>query len=331
MSTALIPDSILRDLTKMWAGLAHSEEAHPEQGGQAAGVLRACSLTLVVLAAPGEDPIALGETLAALMPRHPARAIVVRLGGSAAPAAEVTAQCWLPFGKRRQVCCERVEITAPDNGLDDVVSVLLSIAAPDLPVILWCRCVQTTETASFKRLARLATRVIVDSAQWPDAKAAIRRIHELAQTAPAGDLAWTRLTWWREMVSQVFEKQNYAARIPEIKRARLTCWGSAASAEAYYMAAWLSDSISRAGGHAEVAIEVEGSGDTRQLRAVELTAEGFEVSLKRLRNTLITHVDGVSRCINLPPAHDDLLMNEELEILRADPVFERTLAAAIRG
>jgi glucose-6-phosphate dehydrogenase assembly protein OpcA len=323
MSTALVPDNILRDLTKMWAGLAHTEE-----GGQGTGVLRACSLTLVVLAAPGEDPMALGETLAALMPRHPARAIVVRLGGADEPAAEVTAQCWMPFGQRRQVCCEQIEITAPENGLDDVGSILSPIAAPDLPVILWCRGVQATETASFGRLARLATRVIVDSAQWPDAKAAIRRIYELAQTVRTGDLAWTRLTWWREMVSQVFENQNYAQRIPEIARVRLTCAGSA-PVEAYYLAAWLSDSLMKAGGHAEVEIEAQGAGRGGQLQTVELTAPGFTVKLTRLRDTLVAQVDGVSRCINLPPARDDLLMNEELDILRADPVFERTLAAAI--
>jgi glucose-6-phosphate dehydrogenase assembly protein OpcA len=197
-----------------------------------------------------------------------------------------------------------------------------------LPVILWCRGVQATETASFGRLARLATRVIVDSAQWPDAKAAIRRIYELAQTVRTGDLAWTRLTWWREMVSQVFENQNYAQRIPEIALVRLTCAGSA-PVEAYYLAAWLSDSLMKAGGHAEVEMEAQGAGRGRQLQTVELTAPGFTVKLTRLRDTLVAQVDGVSRCINLPPARDDLLMNEELDILRADPVFERTLAAAI--
>jgi glucose-6-phosphate dehydrogenase assembly protein OpcA len=324
MSTALVPDSILRDVTKMWAGLAH-----PEEGGQAAGVLRACSLTLVVLAAPGEDPMALGETLAALMPRHPARAIVVRLEGSEAPAAEVTAQCWMPFGQRRQVCCEQIEITAPENGLDDVASILSPIAAPDLPVILWCRGVQATQTAAFGRLARLATRVIVDSTQWPDAKAAIQRVHELAQTLRAGDLAWTRLTWWREMVAQVFENQNYAQRIPEITRVRLTCAGSV-PVEAYYLAAWLSDSLRRAGENATVDIDTQGGGGAAQLKAVEMEAKEFTVNITRLRNILVAQVDGVSRCITLPEQRDDLLMNEELDILRADPVFERTLAAAIR-
>jgi glucose-6-phosphate dehydrogenase assembly protein OpcA len=321
MSTALVPDRILHDLTEMWANLAHSDEGAPS-----AGVLRACSLTLVVLAAEGEDSVALGETLAALMPRHPARAVVVRLGGSEAPAAEVTAQCWMPFGQRRQVCCEQIGITAPKNGFADVVSVLSPIAAPDLPMILWCRGVPPVEIPSFRHLASLVTRVIVDSAQWPDAKSGIERVQALGQNARIGDLAWTRLTWWREMISEVFENQNYGRRIPEITHIRLTTTG-AAPVEAYYMAAWLTDSLAGAGGHAGVEIKAGGAGEARQLQGVELAAEGFTVSLTRLRDTLVSQVDGVSRCINLPESRDDLLMNEELDILRTDPVFERTLAA----
>jgi len=57
-----------------------------------------------------------GETMAALMPEHPARTIVVRLSGAGerALAERVYAQCWMPFGERRQICCEQIEITASD-------------------------------------------------------------------------------------------------------------------------------------------------------------------------------------------------------------------------
>jgi len=27
--------------------------------------------------------------------------------------ARVYSQCWMPFGERRQICCEQIEITAP--------------------------------------------------------------------------------------------------------------------------------------------------------------------------------------------------------------------------
>src|SRR5947207_5249217 len=113
MSTTVAPEKILRELSQLWIAEAKQGEA---------GVLRACSMTLVVLAEESDDPSALGETVAALMPEHPARAILVRLSGK--PQRELServyTQCWMPFGQRRQICCEQVEITAGDPALADL-------------------------------------------------------------------------------------------------------------------------------------------------------------------------------------------------------------------
>ena len=56
------------------------------------------------------------------MPEHPARAIVIRLRGAGerALSERVYAQCWMPFGQRRQICCEQIEITASDAALADL-------------------------------------------------------------------------------------------------------------------------------------------------------------------------------------------------------------------
>ena len=72
MSTTVAPEKILKELTALWVSQGREGE-----GPHAAGVLRACSITLVVLAESGDDASALGETIAALMPEHPARAIVI--------------------------------------------------------------------------------------------------------------------------------------------------------------------------------------------------------------------------------------------------------------
>jgi Glucose-6-phosphate dehydrogenase subunit len=329
MSTSLAPDQILREVAQMWTSLGKQDSArHGDTARAEAGVLRACSLTLVVIAAPGEDPASLGETLAALMPRHPARAIVIHLGGPKPPSVGVTAQCWMPFGQRRQICCEQIEITAAENALDDVASILGPIAAPDLPVILWCRGRAAIDAPAFHRLAALAARVIVDSAQWPDPQGAVRRLAELARHLHLGDLSWTRLTRWREMLSQVFENPKYADHIPEIARIKVTYGGAAAPVEAYYMAAWLSSALKRAGAQAALALAADPQAEAGHIQAVELSDDGFTLNLSRLRGNLITSVDSVSRCINLPPPADHLLMNEELDIVRADPVFEAVLVAA---
>jgi hypothetical protein len=73
-------DRILRELADLWVA------AGQEQAEGGLGVLRACAMTLIVLAEETEDMEALGETIAALMPEYPARTILVRLGGTGAPA-----------------------------------------------------------------------------------------------------------------------------------------------------------------------------------------------------------------------------------------------------
>jgi hypothetical protein len=92
MSTTVAPEKILKELAELWVDSGKQGQA---EGG--AGVLRACSMTLLVLAESGEDTQDLGETIAALMPEHPARTILVRLSGAGdrSLAERVYSQCWI--------------------------------------------------------------------------------------------------------------------------------------------------------------------------------------------------------------------------------------------
>src|SRR5947209_12362019 len=157
------PEKILKELAALW--ILHGQEGLATSG---AGVLRACSMTLVALAEGSDDTAALGETIAALMPEHPARALLIRLsgGGPRALTERVYQQCWKPFGQRQQICCEQIEITASDAALADLPSVLLPLLVTDLPVIQWCRSPRLMQMPEFRSIARLATKVIVDSATF---------------------------------------------------------------------------------------------------------------------------------------------------------------------
>src|SRR5664279_4920894 len=169
MSTTVAPESILRELAALWT----------QQGQQGdAGVLRACSMTLIVIAEAADDAAALGETIAALMPEHPARTILIRLQGEGerALSQRVYQQCWKPFGQRQQICCEQIEITASDAALADLPSVILPLGVPDLPTILWCRSPRLVQRPEFAEIARMATKVVVDSAADGDSADAIRRM-----------------------------------------------------------------------------------------------------------------------------------------------------------
>ena len=321
MAAILSPETILRQLADTWAGL----------GKEGPGVLRACSMTLVTVMQEAEDLPAMLETLAALMPEHPARSIVVRLQSGASLAGRVTAQCWMPFGQRRQICSEQIEITASQDALEDVASVIAPLAAPDLPLILWCRSRGAVESAGFDRLAKMASKVVLDTADWPDAQAAIQRIAALAaRGVRVADLSWTRLTRWREMLSQVFENRKYAARLPAISRVRVIYGGAARAVAASYMGAWVVDALAAAGVRAALTLEPDANVPAGQFSTVELSGAGFHVELARQQERLVTTVDGLSHCTGLPHATDCQLLREELGIVRQDPVFERTVSSAAR-
>src|SRR5450631_4777743 len=202
MSSTVAPESILKELAALWT----------QEGKQGdAGVLRACSMTLLVIAEADDDAAALGETIAALMPEHPARSILIRLLGERerALSQRVYQQCWKPFGQRQQICCEQIEITASDPALADLPSVILPLAVPDLPVILWCRSARLVRRPEFGEIARMATKVVIDSAAAADSIDAIAKMAEsVSRGHILADLAWTRLTRWRETLAHVFENRD---------------------------------------------------------------------------------------------------------------------------
>jgi glucose-6-phosphate dehydrogenase assembly protein OpcA len=324
MGATVAPEQILKELAALWADSGKQGQA---EGGT--GVLRACSMTLLALAEASEDTQSLGETIAALMPEHPARSIVVRLSGQGERAIfeRVYSQCWMPFGQRKQICCEQVEITASDAALADLRSVLLPLAVPDLPLILWCRSTRFLEMREFGQIAAMAEKIVLDSSTGPDAASALRRAEAVAASgAMLGDLAWTRLTRWREMLSQMFENQANLARLTSIASVEVE-WGGANRAPALYLGAWIRDSLAGAGVTARLTVSRGAEADSLRVR---LTGAGFAAELVRWEDRMVVTLDGVSQCTNLPRPTDYLLMREELGIVRRDPVFERTLASAAR-
>ncbi|MBZ5727861.1 MAG: glucose-6-phosphate dehydrogenase assembly protein OpcA [Acidobacteriia bacterium] len=324
MGGTVAPEKILRELSDWWVSLGKKAPAEAE-----AGMLRACSMTLVVLAEESEDVDRLRETIAALMPAHPARVLMVRLRGAGerALSERVYAQCWMPFGQRRQICCEQIEITASDAALADLPPVVLPLAVPDFPVILWCRSARLWGMPEFRPIQAMAHKVVLDSAAFADPKAALPRMAEaVGRGVLLGDLSWTRLTRWREMLAQVFENRQHLALLPRVSRVRVE-FGETFEALAWYMGAWVAGSLADAGVRAELSV-TKGAGGA-SLR-VTVSGEGIQVELARREDRLTIVVNSLSHCTNLPRPAEHLLLREELGIVRHDPVFERALASAAR-
>jgi glucose-6-phosphate dehydrogenase assembly protein OpcA len=171
----------------------------------------------------------------------------------------------------------------------------------------------------------MATKVVIDSAAAADGTEAIRRMADsVRQGGIRSDLAWTRLTRWRETLARVFENRDTLARLSEVDRVQVR-FGPGYETAARYLAAWAANALASVG-------QVVAPAILRQDESLRLELSGgqFRVELSREDERLVTVVNEQTNCTNLPRATDYLLMREELGIVRRDAVFESTLASAAR-
>ena len=302
------PDKLLHDLSDIWLSMAKPDS---ESGS---GVLRACSMTLVVIVDDEDDAMDLGETLSLLMREHPSRAIVIRLcEGSGQLEGRVFAQCWKPFGHGQQICCEQVELKASLNRLADVPSIVSPLTVPDLPSVVWFRSSRIASAPDISGLLALGNKLIVDSSR--PGSPSFADIRTLAGAGfVVGDLAWTRLTALRQLVAQLLEGKD----LTSIRTVVIEHCGHDAGAEAKYLQAWLRSSLLSATVDF-LRADTDGDGTIRKLHidadiniVVGASCADYESGTLHQR-------------ANLSSGSEHALLDEELGIMKRDAVFERAL------
>lgn len=324
------PEKILKDLSKLWVDLGHEEHDNAPDSGPAEGVLRACAMTLITIVDETEDPGNVGETVAMLMKEHPSRSVLIRLRTSSEECLEarVFAQCWMPFGQRRQICCEQIEITSSLTSLDDVPGVVLPLAVPDLPVILWSRSPRLFETSAFPKIAAMSGKLIVDTGAFADAGKALDLLAEqVGGERLTADLAWARVTRWRETLSQVFANADCLEALGKFTEATIEYGVASPPTEAMYLAGWLQNGLEAAGSRTKVTLE---RADGPKLGALMLSGGGqCDVSIRSEGNGSI-HVTAnrLDHHTVFPEATDYRALQEELSITTRDVVFEQALRSA---
>jgi glucose-6-phosphate dehydrogenase assembly protein OpcA len=315
-TTAIRPESVLRDLQKQWEQLASQEDHDPTKS---AGVLRACAMTLVVACRTTEEALDARHVAGQIMRVHPSRAIIVH-PGSGEFHARVFAECWKPFGSRQQICSEGIEIISGQGGFAEVARFLVPLRVPDLPVVLWCRGSSVSEKGGFHHLYPLADKIIFDTHEVPDADVALRSLRRLhAYGMRVADLHWTRLSGWREVLAHLFD-ENFNPK--EIRAARITYGGDSITTCARYFEAWIRSSLP----FARISLEPEYA--PRGLYSVTFDTAKGDIAIQYAGDhTLSVSGRGLDYRTSLPSIGEASLMQEELSILGADEVYERVLNA----
>lgn len=335
MSTLLSaqPEVILKELGRLWTRVGEDEHSKGKPS-----VLRACAMTLVV-ATDAEDAGAFDaiQTVISLMQAHPSRAIILRRAADTENgiSARVLAQCWMPFGKAQQICCEQIEIDAVPDKWIEVGPTLPGVIVPDLPVVVWCRQRPVLWGGSLEAspgwdtILPLATKLIVDT----EGASATGTAHQRQAFATisawqsgdrvVGDLEWTRLTPWREAISGAFDDAQLLARRDSFHSVEIASTAQLPSSAALYLFGWL------AGRLAVIPRFTTVASDSPGLVRVSLLGSGPSLVLERtgpecMRLTVGEHSQSFS--LNVPSLFN--LMHEELTVLGRDEEFRAALPRA---
>jgi glucose-6-phosphate dehydrogenase assembly protein OpcA len=291
-------------------------------------------MTLIVVSRSNEEDLSLGETLAALMKEHPSRVIRIHLADSPdrALAARVTAQCWMPFGSKQQICCEQIQIDCSMPALADLPPVLRALTAPDLPVVLWLRDADLFDSPDVEVLFELAGKVTINSAGCPDPERILGDLLSLRQRGTlVADLSWTRLTRWRETLAQLFANPERRANIGDIDTVRVFHYGERPPVRALYIAGWLRNSIgARPQYHLEKADLLTPCQLDGEVQGAELVGPSIDVRISQTEGEMVELRAGdLVKTSVFHNLSDYDLLREELSIEGRDPVFDAALDAAI--
>jgi glucose-6-phosphate dehydrogenase assembly protein OpcA len=330
------PDKILKELSKLWVDLGHEDQDQNSPGEPGSGVLRACAMTLITISDDTEDPTNLGETIAMLIKDHPSRSVLVRIRdkGDQPLDSRVFAQCWMPLGQHRQICCEQIEITACANRLDDVPGVVLPLTVPDLPVILWNRSAKLFDTEAFPAIAAIADKLIMDSSARVDAKGALDLVsRQIGEGRLVADLAWARITRWRETVSQIFVNEECLSALSSYTDARVEFGTEKPRTEALYLAAWLQNGLEKVGNKTKVQlVHADGPPVVGVALGVALSrgSQAWDLTIHSdTKGAVEVHANRLEDRTVFPEATDYLALQEELSITGHDPQFEAALPVAL--
>jgi glucose-6-phosphate dehydrogenase assembly protein OpcA len=356
-------------------------------------VVRAQAATLVVYSSDAERANHAIEEVAV---RFPGRSILIESDrGAELPGFEawIAGRCHPGLGGH--VCAEQITLAAAGEPPASLPPLVAALRPTDVPACLWWDAPLPARPQLLRRLADGMARVVVDSGRGgrqtedgrrraedgrrsteaPHASSVLRLpssallLRTLAlvrsrRLPPVADLAWTRITPWRELVAQCFDPPEARGLLPQIERIRLRAVGHLGAVEAQLLAGWLaarlgwkpgegkrkgargkggsggsdlrsSWSLKRPeGGSVVVSLEVDEGGE-EGVAGVRLRAGGARFVVERHPEAPCVCVtarskggEERSRAVALPRRSEGALLCQELAQAGRDPVLEAALAAA---
>jgi glucose-6-phosphate dehydrogenase assembly protein OpcA len=212
--------AVAAELAKLWTAPAGQDNgADPVIREEGTSHARTSVLNLIVTVLDEGAADRVVDTMLELGVRHPSRVIVLVPDPHAAgPSldARIAVHCH-PF-QRDRICYEEVVLTVRGDAAEHLSGVVAPLLIHDLPTHVWWPGAPPFDNPVFDQLVEMGDRLIVDSADFEDLLAGLRRLAAVRRRSGVGDLAWERLGWWQELTAQFFDAPRFRRYLPNLNR-----------------------------------------------------------------------------------------------------------------
>ena len=236
---AVDPGAIEAEFTKIWrttSGAAYDESS-----------IRLRVLNLVAFAHERGGASRFRDVMRALPQRYPCRGILaVASPDQQQLDASIAAGFWRSASGARHICSEEVQLVGGATQERELASAVLALLVPELPVAIWLMDAPDLGGRMSREILEAADRVFFDTAGQADTAGVFDHILRAGREFEIElcDLAWGRISTWRELVAQFFDGDEGMRQLSQIQAIEIDGGGTRLSSEALLLAGWL---VSRLG------------------------------------------------------------------------------------
>jgi glucose-6-phosphate dehydrogenase assembly protein OpcA len=221
---AVDANNVQKTLQHLWLDIADdkrqaSGRPRPTTDG---GLMRTRTINLIAIADKPSDAEHIKATVSALTEFFPSRTLILvrersrHTRGGLDVTVTVEEQHTARF--KAPIRFETVTVSTGSGREEVLASVASPILVPELPDFVWRPASPVIASVVLDELADTIDRLIVDTAGVVDPSKAFNYLIDLCRQNGDGvrlsDLAWTRLTPWRQMTAQFFD---HAANLPYLQ------------------------------------------------------------------------------------------------------------------
>lgn len=218
------------------------------------------------------------ERAALLSHKHPSFMLVLDRTGVRAGDATVHGAPETPVSVQGQRV--DVDVAGADPAL--IEEYVAALCPESVPTVLWWSTRNLASRPAFDLLVRHAATLVVDSSGSVGDEGPLRSLiafHAARPEVRVRDLAWLRLSPWRDMIAHFFDDPNLLGELYSIRKLHIV---SGSEAEALYLGGWLAsrlgwrpsgrDAFADGSGH-EVRFVRRREGELRRVQSVCLDSE----------------------------------------------------------